>query len=554
MPIESKLTKTTCPLCLYGCELNINAINRGDFITRKVEYNPQSAVNQGRLCARANMSTTILDHKNRLTSPLLNNKNIDWIIALSQIRRHLKELSPREIAICYDTNNTLEELSMIFSLAQDLKVDTIARTYLEPEAFFSYTPGELKIAELKDIERAKGFLIIGDVFSKSPVIAKSILNAKYADRNNRLFYIDSIKTKVAGFANKFVWVKPGTEPFFLLGLVATMGKSAKEMLGDKNFNSIRKELPKIAEICGITEKDIEEVTQSFSSIPNGVVLASIDYGKTKDPLLFSLLTQIVAMVYDKKFISPGLGSVPLGKIGIGTTIEQISQGKIKALVNFGEGFPFNYPQITPYFKNLDLFTTTTTFQKSLPIDAWILPVPSLLEKNGTINTLWGKDTVKPLAEPVNGSKNISEIIEQIAPDVDLKSKPRITNKSSVSIDEIFDRALNLIEKSLTQQAEFSILGEESAFEYRGLLENNFNKIKINRVNAQQLNVKNNELVKLDVGNTKKEYIVNITDNVPNNTAVISTNTVENRDLFPMQIDNLTKEIIIASTYGKLTKK
>jgi len=242
MNIETKLSKTICPFCLYGCELNLNNICRGDLVTRKVEYNPQSDINQGRLCARANMSNIIIEHKKRLTTPLLNNKNIDWIIALSQIKRHLSEINPREIAITYDANNTLEEFSMIHALARELKIENIARTYFEPESFFNYTPGEVKSAELKDIEQAKGFLIIGDIFNKSPVISKTVLASKYADRNNRLFYIDSVKTKIAGFANKFFWVKPGTEPLFLLGLIIASGKPSKEILGEKNYNNIRKEL------------------------------------------------------------------------------------------------------------------------------------------------------------------------------------------------------------------------------------------------------------------------------------------------------------------------
>jgi predicted molibdopterin-dependent oxidoreductase YjgC len=496
----------------------------------------------------------IIDHKKRLTSPLLNNKTIDWIIALSQIRRHLADISPREIAITFDANNTLEELQMIFALAQEKKIENVARTYLEPESFFSYSPGEVKSAELKDIDPAKGFLIIGDVFSKSPVISKPLLSAKYADRNNRLFYVDSIKTKIAGFANKFYWVKPGTEPIFLLGLIIASGKPGKDVLGEKNINNLRKELSKIAEICGVAEKDFEELSQSLLSISNSVILASLDFGKTKDPLLFSLLTQLVTIVFDKKFLAPGRSTIPLGKTNFSSVIELINQSKIKTLINFGDAFPFEYPPAIPYLRNLDMFITTATFKKTLPIDSWILPVPSILEKSGTVNTLWGKDSVKPLAEPVNGSKNISEIIEHIAPDADLKAKPRIANKSNIGLDEIIERAMNFIEKSAVNLSDYIILGEESAFEYRGLMDSNFDKIKINNFSAQQLNVADNEVIKISVGNLTKEYRAHISNNIPNNTAVLSTNTNDNRDLFPMLTDNLTKEIMITSSYGKLTKK
>ncbi len=561
MSIESKLIKTTCPLCLYGCELPITTSNQGDFLLRKNEYNPDSPINQGRLCARGNAATIILDHKKRLTSPLFNNKNIDWVIALSQIKRHLKGFLPGEIAITYDINNTLEEITSIFNFAQEFKVDLVARSYLEPEAFFSYTPGEVKYAELKDIEQSKVFLVIGDIFNKTPLISKPILDAKYADRNNRLYYIDSVKTRLAGFANKFLWTKPGTEPLLILGLIAAMGKSAREVLGDKNFASIRKLMPKITEICSIVEQDIEEIAQSLSIIPKGVILASMDFGKTDNPLLFSLLAQLLSMVIpgDKKFISPALGSVPIGKNGFGEVIEQINQNKVKSLINFGNNFPCDYPKITPHLKNLSLFVTTSIFSQSLPITGWTLPVPSLLEKTGTINTLWGKDTLQPLAEPVNGSKHIFDIIENISSGNESKSKPRITNKSNININDIIGNAIEYIEKRTASDELKStdetliVLGEESAFGYRGIFENNANQLKINPITAQKQDIKSGDSVKLKINDKEKEFIVNITPTVPIDAVSISIDTSDNRILFPFQIDSITKEVIIPPTKARLSK-
>lgn len=563
--MKSEIVKTICPLCLYGCELPMITENRGDFLLRKVEYNPQSVVNQGRLCARGNAAKVILDHKKRLTSPLFNNKNIDWVIALSQIKRQLKGFSPGEIAITYDINNTIEEITSIFSFAQELKVDLVSRSYLEPEAFFSYTPGEVKYAELKDIEQSKVLLVIGDIFSKTPLISKPILDAKYADRNNRLYYIDSVKTRLAGFANKFLWTKPGTEPLLILGLIAAMGKSARELLGDKNFASIRKVMPKIVEICGIGEQDIEEIAQSFSTIPKGVILASMDFGKTDNPLLFSLLPQILSMATpgDKMFVSPALASVPIGKNGFGEVIERINQNKVKGLINFGNNFPCDYPEITPHLKNLSLFVTTSIFSQSLPITGWTLPVPSLLEKTGTINTLWGKDTIQPLAEPVNGSKHIFDIIENISSGNELKSKPRITNKSIININDVIGSALDYIETQSVGEAQASqqksngngliVLGEESAFGYRGIFENNANQLKINPITAQKQDIKSGDSVKLKINDKEKEFIVNITLGIPIDAVSISVDTSDNRILFPIQIDSITKEVIIPPTKGRLSK-
>ncbi|MEO0083991.1 MAG: hypothetical protein ABIK33_06395 [candidate division WOR-3 bacterium] len=555
MAVETKLTRTTCPFCLYGCELNINTVNRGDFLLRKIEYNPASEINQGRLCARGNLANIILEHRNRLAYPLYNNQNNDWVVALSQIKRQLKENPPEQIAITYDINNTLEEINEIFSFAQDFKINWLARSYLEPESFFNYCTGDIKYANLKDIEQTNGLLIIGDIFNKSPVIAKLILDVKYADRNHRLFYIDSVKTKLAGFANKFLWIKPGTEPLAMLGLIASLGKNAKDILGEKNYNLINKELPTIAKLCGIAEGVFTEIATTFASLPKGVIIVSMDYGKTDDPLLFSLLSQLLTMIFpnDKKFLSLSLSSLPFGKTRFGEIFEQIKQRRIKILINFGEFFPFYYPQLMPDLKNLDLFVTTATFRQKLPITGWILPMASILEKSGTINTLWTKQPINPLAQPVNGSKTTTEIINDIAFETESKSKPKLNYKSNISLDELINRALAFIEQKQQVNDLWQIIGEETAFGYRGILEENDHQIVLNSFSANNLQVHDGDVVKLTANSAESNFTVKIKDNIHNNVALISVNNPINRVFFPFKIDNLTNDIIMPTSSGIINK-
>jgi predicted molibdopterin-dependent oxidoreductase YjgC len=555
MSIISKITETICPFCLYGCNLSINTVNRGDFLLRKIEYDNQSAINQGRLCARGNLANTIIDDKKRLTSPLFNNKKIDWVIALSQIQHQLKEYSGKEIAITFDNNNTLEELDLIVGFANALKVDNIARSYLEPETFFSYSFPDVKYAELKDIEQAKVILVIGDIFSKIPLLSKPVLDAKYANRNNRLYCIDSVKTRIAGFANKFIHVKPGTEPLVVLGLIGMMSKNAKNILGDKNFNPIRKNLTTITEICGISLNDIEEIAKALLTIPNGVIFTSVNYAKTDDPLLLSALSQLLQIVTrpEMKFCAPALSAIPFGKVKFGELLESVSQGKIKAIINFGDIFPDYYPSVSSRLQNLKLFVSTTTKLDTLKRPDWILPVPSLLEKSGTVKTLWGKSNIKSLAEPVNGSKTISEIIEKIAPDIELSSKIKINDKIMLSIDDVIGRTIEYLEQKKNIKDELIVIGEESAFGYRGILNADSDFIKIHPNTARQMGLKQNESVKLFANNFDKQFTIDITNAVPTNTVSVAVDTQENRSLFPMQIDSLTKDVIITPAKGNITK-
>ncbi|MBS4015921.1 MAG: hypothetical protein KGZ86_05755 [Candidatus Latescibacteria bacterium] len=556
---KSEIKKSVCPFCLYGCELAINEINRGDFILYKNEYDAKSDINQGRLCARGNLAPTVLNHKRRLAYPLFNNKNVIWNDALKQISSHLKSIPASEIAVTYDTNNTIEELTAIFSFAQELKVDKIARTYLHPESFLSYGISNIENADLKDIANARQILIIGDVFSKSPVIAKPILDAKYADRSHRLFYIDSVNTKLAGFANKFIWTKPNTEPIVLAALILAMGKPAKDMLGDRNFNSLKKLSSRLLEICGVLEKDIQEICQSITANEHSVILCAIDFGKTKDPLLLSLLAQLIAvLIPGKKFLAPALSMVPFGKVGFGSVLEMLDQEKIKALINFGEDFPYYYPQVFPYLNKLDMFIHADTFrnphisQISGITRNYTLAVPSLLEKSGTINTLWSRQNLKPVAPALNGTKPIPEILDSIVPYSSTKTKPRLNFNSNLNIDDVINRLISFVE-NYKDNPDFTVIGEETPFAYRGLFENDAETIKINPLNAEHLNIKPDDKVILSINGKEKTYIAKITPSLPNHTAAVSVTTPDNRELFPIQTDDLTKEILVSTASGIIKK-
>lgn len=554
MSIKNKILKTVCPFCSFGCELSVNEINRGDFILRKMEYDTKSEPNQGRLCARGNLVTEILNHGKRLTYPLFNNKTISWTDAIKQVASIIKSATPDSIAITYDTNNTLEELNSIFSFAQDLKIDNLATTYLHPEQFFNYTMSDVKIAELNDINNAKVILIIGDVFAKSPVIAKTILDAKYADRNNRLFCIDSVKTKTAGFANKFIQTSPNTEALAVLALAVSMSKPAKEFFGDKLHHELRKIIPEICKISNINLNEIEEIAQVLLTNPHTVILSCLDFGKTDDPLLFSLAVKLLAsLTQEKKFDAFVLASIPNGKVSIGNILEQIKEGKIKTLIHFGDVFPFFYPQMKDYVKNLDVIVHTSTFRNStqLSIKNYTLPVQSLLEKNGTINTQWSKQSIKPVASSINGTKSVIDIIDLIAGNSS-KLKQRLEYKINISLDDFIKRLKTVI-NDYSQPEQFILIGEETAFGYLGLFENNSDYLKINLFDAKKLGLKNNDIVQLEVNKQVREFFVKITTNLPNQTIALMVDTPHNRALFPMRTDNLTGHVIIGTARINLKK-
>ncbi|MEX2156469.1 MAG: molybdopterin-dependent oxidoreductase [Gemmatimonadales bacterium] len=88
---------TTCRECAAGCGIQVR-VREGRAV--KLEGNPESPINRGRLCARGQAATQGLYNPDRITSPLVRNASgvfeaIDWDGAIPQLGAKVREASGR---------------------------------------------------------------------------------------------------------------------------------------------------------------------------------------------------------------------------------------------------------------------------------------------------------------------------------------------------------------------------------------------------------------------------------------------------------------------------
>ncbi|MEO0072866.1 MAG: hypothetical protein ABIK10_05485 [candidate division WOR-3 bacterium] len=553
---HEKIYQTTCPFCLYGCQLSIKEVNKANYRIRTLEYNSKAGINNGRLCARGNMAVRVLESPQRAVRPKLNGENTNWSLALETIKQQLSQFNPNEIAVTYDINNTNEEVALIFGFCKKNKINNLSSSYLEPEAIFRYRVfSETKSVDFSDLQDSQVFLIIGNIFAKTPLIAKPILDSKYKDRNHRIYYIDSIKTRVAGFAHKFLQPKVNAEPLVLLALIAEVCSkihNKTKIISEKDYTLLKKQLSRIYEITQVAPQDIKEVAEGLTNLDRGTIILSLDYAKTEEPVLVSGLAQILAGLLDKKkIVFLALALPPIGQISFGELFRKLKAGEIKALINFGEIFPYYYPQIFMELEKLPLVVHTSPFQNKTFNSGWALPVPSILEKGGSITTLWGETSINPVASPVSGARKITDILGSISDVQEVKLSTSAFGR--LNPDEIFYSALNYLE-SFSADDQFTVIGEESAIGYRGYLEPEEQILYINPQTAIRNQISNLNSVKLKTPEYEISVRVSYRESIPNNVGVIPVNTPKNRRLFPMSIDNLTQEIIIKPIKGLLVKK
>ncbi|MDI6839651.1 MAG: hypothetical protein QMD71_02155 [bacterium] len=535
------VNKTICPFCVLGCELGIVA----DATRIKVEYIKGSKPNDGRLCPRGNGAALYLDHPNRITSPIEDGKKISWTEAFKKIAKVLKRKNVPPIAITFDTNLTLEEYSLVFEFGKALGIENLASSYIEPEFYFNYLLHRVKTATLDDVSESQVFLIVGDIFSQFPIISKPILDARYKDRNNRIFVIDSVCTYTAGFADTFIQVAPGDEPIAVLEM--------SNIVSGKQVEVFSHQLSLFDKI-GVSHSVLESVAKSLNEAQKGVVIAGTAFGRVIDPLLFSGALQyfISLLSNDKRFLPLSESVVGCGKLEFGEILEKIQGHEVKVLLNFGELFPFYYPQVYPALKKLNLLVSTATFYpddkniKDLP--GLFLPAALNLEKFGTISTVLGNRKICPVIEPMSGTKTVESIVNSLATELSIKltGEPQNPYKKEIEVSKILN-SLNRIPPFSERKKpdKLYLIGEKPAYGFRGLFESNWKEpqevipqVKVNPVNAEKLRVKEKDTIILK-SNTKKmgPLKVNISNRVPTGVSVIPTELPETRSIFELIVDD-----------------
>ncbi|MEO0093451.1 MAG: molybdopterin-dependent oxidoreductase [candidate division WOR-3 bacterium] len=544
---SNRLKSSICPFCLYGCELAFTYDE--NYLVFNVEYAGQGEVNQGRLCPRGNAVGIVLNHKRRLAYPLYNNKEVDWDKALSEIAARPLRQNSEAIAITFDRNLTEEETGLIYDFAERLGVENLACSYLEPESYFVYSVEDCLDAELADIENAKAFVLIGDVFGQTPVIAKPILNARYAHRDHRIFVIDSILTRTAGFADRFLHCQPGSEPLVVLALKSLLTREIKGLAPEQ-----------IAEVSGIKLTLLEEVANSLTKLKPIVVVCTMSFGRNDNPYLLSLASKsLVAKSDGMKFLGLGEARSGLGKVGFGQILSAIREGKIKVLLNFGTDFPFLYPQLRD-LAELETMIATAVFRPNQLAPYFILPTALNLEKNGTINTLWGKVKINKILEPISGSKTISEIITLLNQKLNFTAKIGTKTKNHeviIPLKQVYELAREFLNtKSQTESSETDsllLVGEKPAIGFWNIFDKE-DVIKINLQDLQRFNLKQNEPAKVIGPAVELELLVKTTNQVPPGIALVGVNRIENRQLFTTAIDKATNNVIFPPTRVRLWQK
>ena len=239
-------TRTTCPYCGTGCELNVGAHQNHIVSIKPVLDAP---VNHGHLCVKGRYAFDFVDAADRITEPMIRTKDgwrpLSWDDAISftatRFQQIAKQYGPNSIGVLGSARATNEENYLAQKFARVVigtnNVDCCARVCHTP------TAAAMKLMlgtgaatnSYNDIEKAQTILVCGaNATANHPIVGARIKQA--ALKGAKLIVIDPRNIELARYASIHLRLKPGTNIPLLNAMACTI---IEERLADYEFTAER---------------------------------------------------------------------------------------------------------------------------------------------------------------------------------------------------------------------------------------------------------------------------------------------------------------------------
>lgn len=438
---------TTCFFCSLGCGLTVNRgedrVHYQPISTDELEYHIENPINRGSLCGKCNYLFELLYHPNRILGPQISapsgQKYEPWETVtpyiIDNVRTLINKYGADSIGIMLSPNLTLEETDNAIELAKIIGTPHLDYCSLEDKPILAQIrQGALfqkRLPSIAEIEKMHTVLVVGDLFSVSPVLSRRILKAKYDQRPNKLIVLESSNSNTGWFADLHLRVNPGTEAMLLTGIVKILLQKTGELPAlvwkssvEHVLNSL--EINDICKVCGIKENQIYAAIDLMTRKKPSLVALTSGFGVYDRADLVTVMCQASAEATDSYFLPVLTGANAMGihdsiakfkpasGMSAAQMIEAAEQGTLKGLLNFGVDIVRTFPnnRASGALKRLEFLMSTSIFSnETTAVSHIVLPAAPWLENNGTtMNMLGTKLEMQAVLQPPGQVKTTEEII------------------------------------------------------------------------------------------------------------------------------------------------
>jgi len=277
----STTTSTVCNYCPVGCSIDLEVDYRQTVIRTKSQV--KSPANRGQLCFKGKFGMEFLNNKNRLKTPMINNKEqfieTEWDEAISYLSNKLIEYKGDQFAMIASGSGTNEDNYVAQKFARLVmgsnNIDVSSNVYPELVNPLQETLGfQAATNSIWDLENAKGLVVLTSNLTEDQGVV-GVPIKKAVKTGSKLVVIDPRETELTRYSDIWLRPKPGTEVIVVCGIIRVI---LDESLDDHEFlaeqcNNLTEfkndiwsyDLVKVSEITSIPQIDIQQAARIIAN-------------------------------------------------------------------------------------------------------------------------------------------------------------------------------------------------------------------------------------------------------------------------------------------------
>ncbi len=428
----------TCPICDAVCGLRLT-LDDGGRVT-SVKGDPDDPFSKGYICPKGASLGRIDEDPDRLRNPMVRRDGewheVTWTEAFQAVDDGLKgviDAHGRDAVAVYFGNPTFHTMAGFMyrvPLTQSLATKNVYSASTIDQMPKHIAGGNLfgdpMAIAVPDVDRTDYFLVIGanPLESHGSLCAAPDFPARLKalrDRGGRLVVVDPRRTRTAAYADEHLFVRPGTDAYFLLGIVNTLFgedlvKVGVDVNGLDELRDVAQEFTPeaVAEVCGVPAEAIARLARELAAAPTAAVYTRIGTSTAEFGTLVQWLVDVVNILTGN-FDQPGgvmftrtaaleifrtgqpfvsgnwhsrVRGLPeaLGELPVATLADEIGtpgEGQIKALVTVAGNLVLsapNGPKLDAVLPELDFMVCVDPYLNETTRHAnVILPPPRMLQ-------------------------------------------------------------------------------------------------------------------------------------------------------------------------------
>jgi len=458
--------RSICPFCSMGCTWRLARGSSSPYLgepgVATLDYDAEGGPNRGSLCAKGNVALELMTHPRRLEEPLVREagraRTVGWDEALAYVARGLEGLRAAHgggaIGLLLGPHLTDEEAAAAVRLARGIGTPHVDLCEPEDHAVLSgiefAAARPARVERVEQIDAMNALLVVGDLLTLAPCMAKPVLNARYRDRRHLLAVLSPTRTRTAWFGRPALRCDPNAEAAALalmLALALDAGGSAVPAWGEDARRALSawtvKELERRS---GLAVERATAVVAALRAGPSAGVLLASEFGGTARMDLVAGLAALLAEAVGARFLalleganSGGIRDLLLAEGFAGSAghttpelLEAAVTGDVKALLVFGADPVAAFPgTIASQAMRTASLTVVTAHLPGVSAEAAhvVLPAAVFGEKAGTIRGAFGSPVLlAPAMAPPGRARPDLTILEALGAGLPERSAPAAADR------------------------------------------------------------------------------------------------------------------------------